>query len=85
MIHVIATIELNPGTREAFLEEFRKLVPLVRAEAGTPTPLLFTGKALFLLVDENGRVTSFLEGAPEQGAFYAYIGQPAEAAANQRR
>ncbi len=34
MIHVIATIQLNPGTREAFLAEFRKIVPLVRAEAG---------------------------------------------------
>lgn len=34
MIHVIATIELNAGTREAFLIEFRKLVPLVRAEVG---------------------------------------------------
>jgi quinol monooxygenase YgiN len=34
MLHVIATIELNPGTREAFLAEFRKIVPLVRAEDG---------------------------------------------------
>ena len=34
MIHVIATIELAPGTRDAFLTEFRKLVPLVLAEAG---------------------------------------------------
>jgi quinol monooxygenase YgiN len=34
VIHVIATIQLNPGTRAAFLEEFRKLVPLVRDEAG---------------------------------------------------
>ncbi|HXG13067.1 MAG TPA: putative quinol monooxygenase [Gemmataceae bacterium] len=34
MIHVIATIELAEGKREAFLEEFRKIVPLVRAEAG---------------------------------------------------
>jgi quinol monooxygenase YgiN len=34
MIHVIATIEVQPGRREAFLDEFRKLVPLVRAEAG---------------------------------------------------
>jgi quinol monooxygenase YgiN len=34
MIHVIATIELAEGKREAFLEEFRKVVPLVRAEAG---------------------------------------------------
>lgn len=34
MIHVIATIELNPGKRAAFLQEFHKLMPLVHAEDG---------------------------------------------------
>ena len=34
MIFVIATIDLNPGTRESFLKEFHKIVPLVHAEAG---------------------------------------------------
>ncbi len=34
MIHVIATIELNSGKREAFLAEFHRLMPLVRAENG---------------------------------------------------
>ena len=34
MIHVIATVELAPGTRDKFLTEFRKLIPDVRAEAG---------------------------------------------------
>ena len=34
MIFVIATIDLNPGSREKFLEEFRQIVPLVHAEAG---------------------------------------------------
>jgi quinol monooxygenase YgiN len=34
MIHVIATIDLAPGTREAFLAEFRKIIANVRAEAG---------------------------------------------------
>ena len=34
MIHVIATLELEPGSRSAFLAEFAKVVPLVRAEAG---------------------------------------------------
>jgi len=34
MIHVIATIELAPGTREAYLTEFRKIIPDVRAEQG---------------------------------------------------
>jgi quinol monooxygenase YgiN len=34
MIHVIATVEVKPGTREALLEEFRKNVPNVRVEKG---------------------------------------------------
>ena len=34
MIHVIATIQLNPGTRDAFIKEFLRLTPLVRAENG---------------------------------------------------
>lgn len=34
MIHVIATIEIAAGKREAFLAEFHRIVPPVRAEAG---------------------------------------------------
>jgi quinol monooxygenase YgiN len=34
MIHVIATIELHEGRRDAFLAEFHKLVPHVLAEEG---------------------------------------------------
>ena len=34
MIHVIATIELQPDRREDFLKEFRALVPAVQAEVG---------------------------------------------------
>ena len=34
MIHVVATVELNPGTRERFIAEFKKNVPLVLAEDG---------------------------------------------------
>jgi quinol monooxygenase YgiN len=34
LIVVLATIELNPGKREDFLAEFRKIVTPVRAEAG---------------------------------------------------
>jgi quinol monooxygenase YgiN len=34
MIVVLATIELQPGKREAFLAEFRKIIPLVRQEPG---------------------------------------------------
>ncbi len=34
MIHVIATIEIHPGRRDDFLDEFRQLVPDVVAEDG---------------------------------------------------
>ena len=34
MIHVIATLEFEPGKRDHVLEEFKKVVPLVRAETG---------------------------------------------------
>ncbi len=34
MIHVIATIELAPGTRETYLNAFRKIISDVRAEKG---------------------------------------------------
>ena len=34
MIHVLATIDLRPQTRDRFLEEFRGIVPEVLAEAG---------------------------------------------------
>lgn len=41
MIHVIATISLQPGKRREFLAELMKIVPHVRAEKGcheyTPT------------------------------------------------
>lgn len=37
MIHVIATINLNPGTRDAFLEIFHDLVPKVLEEKGCIT------------------------------------------------
>ena len=34
MIHVLATIEVKPGMRDAFLAEFHRIVPMVRAESG---------------------------------------------------
>jgi quinol monooxygenase YgiN len=34
MVHVIATITLNPGVRSAFLAELTRNTPLVRAEVG---------------------------------------------------
>ena len=34
MLHVIAEIEIREGSRDAFLKEFRRIVPIVRDEDG---------------------------------------------------
>jgi len=34
MIHVLATITVKPGKRDAFLKEFHRIMPMVHAEAG---------------------------------------------------
>lgn len=34
MVYVIASVELKQGRRDDFVEEFRKIVPLVREEEG---------------------------------------------------
>ncbi len=34
MIFVVATIDIQPGKRNEFLQEFQRIVPLVRAEDG---------------------------------------------------
>jgi quinol monooxygenase YgiN len=57
MIHVIATIEIVPGKRDAFLAEFHRIVPPVRAEAGCleygPTVDVPTGLAAQIPLREN--------------------------------
>ena len=49
MIHVIATIELNAGTRDEFLKHFHAIVPAVHQEQGCleygPTVDVATGIA----------------------------------------
>jgi quinol monooxygenase YgiN len=57
MIHVIATIEVVPGKREAFLAEFHRIVPPVRAEVGCleygPTVDVVTNFAAQIPLREN--------------------------------
>ena len=57
MIHIIAIIDLNPGTRDAFVGEMKKIVPLVKAENGCleygPAVDLASGAADQLTLGEN--------------------------------
>ncbi|MEI8380993.1 MAG: putative quinol monooxygenase [Planctomycetota bacterium] len=64
MIHVLAQVETNPGSREDFLAEFAKVAILVRQEAGcieygaavdTPTGIPvqnFIGETAVLIVEK---------------------------------
>src|SRR5690242_8780343 len=78
MIHVIATINLHAGKREAFLTEFRNLVPLVRAEAGCleygPTIDLDTGISAQLPVRVD--VVTVVEKWESLDALRAHTGAP---------
>jgi len=78
MIHVIATIDLHEGKREAFLQEFHRLVPLVRAEAGCleygPTADEPTTLQTQLPVRPNG--VTVIEKWESLEALYAHIKAP---------
>ncbi len=87
MVHVIATVELAPGTREKFLAEFRKLIPDVRAEAGcieygpaidaeTDIPIQFKVGADKVVVIEKWETVAALKAhgvAPHMQAYRARV------------
>ena len=69
MIYVIATIKVKPGKREAFLAEFQKNMPNVRAEKGCieygPTLDLKTDiKAQIPLRENTVTIVEMWEGLP---------------------
>jgi len=78
MIYVIATIELNEGCREAFLEEFHQLVPKVRAEEGCleygPTVDVETGLPPQLPLRDN--VVTIVEKWESVEALKTHLAQP---------
>ena len=78
MIHVVATITLNPGVRAAFLEVFRQLMPLVRAEEGCIEYQAATDVPTTLAVQAGPRdnVVTVVEKWDSLDALYAHISAP---------
>jgi len=78
MIHVIATIEVRPGQREAFLAEFHRVMPFVHAEAGCleygPTIDLATGLAVHVPMRDG--VVTIVEKWESLDALRAHLGAP---------
>jgi len=78
MIHVIATIELHPGTRERFLEEFRRIVPEVRAETGCLEygPTVDVDVTIARVPPPRGDVVTVIEKWEDAGALRAHLDAP---------
>lgn len=78
MVHVVATIDLVPGKRAAFLEEMRKLVPLVHAEEGcieyTPTMDVASGHPAQPALRENTVIV--VEKWASLAALHAHLAAP---------
>ena len=78
MIHVIAQIEVVPGQRVAFLEEFHKIVPLVQQEHGCLhyEPTIDTGTGLAAQDAVREDVVTVVEQWKSVAALEAHLQAP---------
>jgi quinol monooxygenase YgiN len=78
MIHVIATIELVEGQRDAFLKEFRALVPQVRAENGCLEygPAVDVASGISALGPPRANVVTVIEKWNDLAALKAHLVAP---------
>lgn len=78
MIHVIATVEVVPGQREAFLAEFRRVVPLVLAESGCLEygPTLDVPTEIPVQIAPRAEVVTILEKWESLDALRAHLASP---------
>lgn len=78
MIYVIATVDLAEGTRSAYLDELRKMIPLVQAEEGCleygPAADVPTGIPVQDPVNEN--TVTIMERWTDMAALQAHLTAP---------
>lgn len=86
MIHVIATIELAPGTRERFLEAFHDNVPNVLAEDGCHEygPAVDIPTGISAQVPIRANVVTVVEKWRDVDALKAHLAAPHMAAYRER-
>ena len=78
MIFVIATIEVKPGKREAFLAEFHKNVPNVRAEKGCLeySPTVDATTDIKAQIPRRENVVTIVEKWESLEALHAHLAAP---------
>ncbi len=78
MIHVIATVTVAAGKRDAFLAEFRRVMPQVHAEAGCIEygPAIDLAAGLPVQVAARDDVVVILEKWESLDTLHAHLGAP---------
>jgi quinol monooxygenase YgiN len=78
VIHVLATIELGPDQRGAFIEEFHKLVPKVHAEVGCIEygPAIDVATAIPIQTPPRGDTVLVIEKWDSLAALMAHLAAP---------
>jgi quinol monooxygenase YgiN len=78
MIYVIATVDLRHGSRHLFLEEFRRLVPKVRAEDGCLSygPAVDAKTDIAAQVPRRDDAVTIIEGWESLEALKAHLAMP---------
>jgi len=86
MIFVIATVEVKPGKRDAFLAEFRKNVPNVLAEKGCIEygPTVDAKTDIKAQIPRRDNVVTIVEKWESLQALQAHLGAPHMAAYRER-
>jgi quinol monooxygenase YgiN len=76
MIHVIAEIEVREGSREAFLNEFRRIVPIVRDEDGCIEYGPATDLATDVAAPPRLNMVTIIEKWSDEAALKAHLQAP---------
>jgi quinol monooxygenase YgiN len=78
MIHVIATVEFVTGKRDEFLAEFRRVVPIVRAEAGCLEygPAVDVAATIPRQIPPRENVVTIVEKWEDIAALQAHVAAP---------
>ncbi len=78
MIHVIATIQVNPGCREEFLREFRRVIEPTRAEAGCIEyqPVIETESGIPMQAEPRPNIVIILEKWADVAALESHLASP---------
>jgi len=78
MIRVLATIDLQPGTRDKFLAIFGRLVPKVLAEAGCVdyAPFVDLPTSLAIQLPQRPDTVTIVEQWTDLGALQSHLAAP---------